>query len=50
MMGITPGALYLRTSATLNDLSSNQSNTVVFAFPIEVLRVGEGFGQNKKEK
>ena len=42
MMGTTPGALHLRTLATLNDLSSDQSNTVVFAIPIEVLRALEG--------
>jgi len=33
----SPGALHLRTLNTLNDLSSDQSNTVVFAIPIEVL-------------
>ncbi len=39
-----PGALHLRTLATLNDLSSDQSNTVVFATPIEVLRAFEKWG------
>lgn len=43
----SPGALHLRTLETLNDMSSDQSNTVVFALPIEVLRAIEGF---KKEK
>ena len=33
----SPGALHLRTLATLNDLSSDQSNTIIFAIPIEVL-------------
>ena len=37
IMGTTPGALHLRTLSTLNDLSSDQSNTVVFAIPIEGL-------------
>jgi regulator of protease activity HflC (stomatin/prohibitin superfamily) len=37
-----PGALHLRTLQTLNDLSSDQSNTVIFATPIEVLRAVEG--------
>ena len=37
MMGNTPGALHLRTLATINDLSSDQSNTIIFAIPIEVL-------------
>ena len=36
-MGSTPGALHLRTLSTLNDLSSDQSNTIIFAVPIEVL-------------
>lgn len=37
-----PGALHLRTLATLNDLSSDQSNTIIFAVPIEVLRAFDG--------
>src|SRR5574344_1758021 len=41
-MASVPGALHLRTLATLNDLSSDQSNTVIFAVPIEVLRAFEG--------
>lgn len=40
----SPGALHLRTLQTLNDLSSDQSNTVIFATPIEVLRAVEGMG------
>ncbi len=40
-----PGALHLRTLQTLNDLSSDQSNTVIFATPIEVLRAVENVGQ-----
>lgn len=36
-----PGALHLRTLATLNDLSSDQSNTIIFAVPLEVLRAFE---------
>ncbi len=45
----SPGALHLRTLETLNDLSSDQSNTVIFALPIEVLRAIEGFKDlNKK--
>jgi len=37
----TPGALHLRTLTTLNDLSSDQSNTVIFAVPLEILRAFE---------
>lgn len=36
------GALHLRTLQTLNDLSSDQSNTVIFAVPLEILRAFEG--------
>ncbi len=42
MLAAAPGALHLRTLQSLNDLSSDQSNTVVFATPIEVLRAFEG--------
>ena len=44
VLSTAPGALHLRTLQSLNDLSSDQSNTVVFATPIEVLRALEGFG------
>ncbi len=39
----SPGALHLRTLQSINDLSSDQSNTILFAIPIEVLRAFEGF-------
>jgi len=42
------GALHLRTLSTLNDLSSDQSNTVIFALPIEVLRAFEKFGEKQE--
>ena len=42
IMASTPGALHLRTLSTLNDLSSDQSNTIIFAVPVEVLRAFEG--------
>ena len=41
-MSAIPGALHLRTLATLNDLSSDQSNTIIFAVPIEMLRAIDG--------
>lgn len=43
----SPGALHLRTLQTINDLSSDQSNTVVFALPLEVLRALEGLAKKK---
>ncbi len=42
-MSSAPGALHLRTLSTINDISSDQSNTIVFAIPIEVLNA---FGQS----
>lgn len=47
LMGATPGALHLRTLNSLNDISSDQSNTIVFAIPLEVLRALEGLGGKK---
>ncbi|MCK4550613.1 MAG: slipin family protein [Candidatus Aenigmarchaeota archaeon] len=38
-----PGALHLRTLQSINDLSSDQSNTIIFAVPLEVLKAFEGF-------
>ncbi len=44
MLGRQPGALHLRTLNSLNDLSSDQSNTVIFAVPLEILRAFERMG------
>ena len=41
----TPGALHLRTLQSINDLSSDQSNTVVFVTPVEILRAFDGFAR-----
>ena len=51
LMANTPGALHLRTLNSINDISSDQSNTIVFAVPLEVLRGFESFTKfldNKK--
>jgi len=45
MLNAQPGALHLRTLNTLNDLSSDQSNTVIFAIPLEILRAFEKTGE-----
>ena len=42
------GALHLRTLQSLNDMSSDKSNTVVFALPLEVLRAFESIAKKKK--
>lgn len=36
-MANTPGALHLRTLSTINDVSSDQSNTLIFCLPIEMI-------------
>ena len=46
ILGSANGALHLRTLQSINDLSSDQSNTVVFAMPLEVLRAFEGIKKN----
>ena len=40
------GALHLRTLQSINDISSDQSNTIVFAIPLEVLKAFEGFNKD----
>ena len=45
----SPGALHLRTLNSINDISSDQSNTIVFAVPLEVLRALEGIGNMAKK-
>ena len=44
------GALHLRTLQSINDLSSDQSNTVIFAMPLEVLRAIEGMAKKFQQK
>lgn len=41
MLSEAPGALHLRTLSTISDVSTDQSNTIVFAMPLEVLRAFE---------
>lgn len=41
ILGGRTGALHLRTLQSLNDISSDQSNTIVFAVPLEILRAFE---------
>ena len=47
IMSSTPGALHLRTLSTINDISSDQSNTIIFALPIEVLDALTGKAEKK---
>lgn len=45
MLSAVPGALHLRTLQSINDISSDKSNTVVFAVPLEILKALEGFNK-----
>jgi regulator of protease activity HflC (stomatin/prohibitin superfamily) len=46
----TEGALHLRTLQSINDISSDQSNTVIFVTPAEILRAFDGFAKKTEEK
>lgn len=45
MLASAPGALHLRTLQSINDISSDNSNTVVYMVPVEILKALEGFGK-----
>lgn len=49
-LAASDGALHLRTLQSINDISSDQSNTIVFAVPLEILRAFERMGRDKSEK
>lgn len=42
MLATTPGALHLRTLQSINDISSDQSNTTIWMVPVETLRAIDG--------
>jgi len=44
VLSATPGALHLRTLQSVNDISSDQSNTTIWMLPIETLRAIDGMG------
>lgn len=49
LLGTAPGALHLRTLQSINDISSDQSNTTVWMVPIEVLKAVEWITQALKK-
>lgn len=49
MLAAQPGALHLRTLQAINDISSDQSNTVVFTVPLEIMKAMTGFLEKKGE-
>lgn len=46
MLNDSPGALHLRTLQSVNDLSSDQSNTTIWMLPVEVLRALESVSEH----
>ena len=50
MLAEAPGALHLRTLQTINDLSSDQSNTTVWMVPVEALKALEGIAAHFQKK
>jgi regulator of protease activity HflC (stomatin/prohibitin superfamily) len=47
ILASSSGALHLRTLNSINDISSDQSNTIVFAMPLEVLKAFERWSRDK---
>jgi regulator of protease activity HflC (stomatin/prohibitin superfamily) len=46
VLSAIPGALHLRTLQSINDISSDQSNTVVFTLPLETIQAFTGYMKN----
>jgi regulator of protease activity HflC (stomatin/prohibitin superfamily) len=49
ILAASDGALHLRTLQSINDISSDQSNTVVFVTPVEILKAFTSF-KNKAQQ
>ncbi len=45
ILSAVPGALHLRTLQSINDISSDSSNTVVFTLPLEIMQAFTGFAK-----
>lgn len=43
------GALHLRTLQSINDVSSDQSNTIIFTVPLEIMQAFTGYFKKHKE-
>lgn len=50
LMNAAPGALHLRTLQSINDISSDQSNTTIWMVPLEGLRALETIGKMATKK
>lgn len=49
MLASTPGALHLRTLQSINDISSDASNTTIWMVPVECLRAIEGLAEKLRK-
>lgn len=49
MLAKAPGALHLRTLQSINDISSDQSNTTVWMIPIEIMNAIQGLEKALKK-
>ncbi|MCR4328351.1 MAG: slipin family protein [Patescibacteria group bacterium] len=50
ILSAVDGALHLRTLQSINDISSDQSNTVVFTVPLEMIKGFSGFLKEHQSK
>jgi len=50
MLSAVPGALHLRTLQSINDVSSDASNTIIFTVPLEIMKAFTGFMQGQKKE
>lgn len=50
IMSKSDGALHLRTLQSINDISSDQSNTVIFTLPLEILKAYAGYQKETGSK
>lgn len=50
MLDSAPGALHLRTLQSINDLSSDQSNTTIWMVPLEMMRSLQDIGKGLNKK
>jgi len=48
-LSASQGALHLRTLQSINDVSSDQSNTIVFTVPLEIMQAFSGYLKKGKE-
>jgi regulator of protease activity HflC (stomatin/prohibitin superfamily) len=50
ILGAVDGALHLRTLQSINDVSSDESNTIIFTVPLEILKSYTGYGRSEVKK